>query len=153
MDYFSRFINNTVIMEVVKRKTCLDIERRFDCYCKTVLTNKMRDYKVEEARRREKEISLELLWNEVGTYEEQFFVKVVRIDENELELENEELHNALLLLPKDKSQIIIFYYFYGMTDKEISESLNLNRTTVRNRRYSALATLRKLIIGGKYEQT
>ena len=40
-----------------------------------------------------------------------------------------------------------------MTDKEISESLNLNRTTVRNRRYSALATLRKLIIGGKYEQT
>lgn len=132
-------------------KTSFDIERRFDCYCKTVLTNKMRDYKVEEARRREKEISLELLWNEVGAYEEQFFVKVVRVDDNEFELESEELHNALLLLPDDKSQIIIFYYFYGMTDKEISEKLKLNRTTVRNRRYSALATLRK-ILGGYYEQ-
>ena len=140
-------------MEVVKRKTCLDIERRFDCYCKTVLTNKMRDYRVEEARRREKEISLELLWNEVGTYEEQFFVKVVRVDENEFELVNEELHNALLMLPDDKSHIIISYYFYGMTDKEISEGMNLNRTTVRNRRYSALATLRKILTGGQYDQT
>jgi len=138
---------------VVKRKTCLDIERRFDCYCKTVLTNKMRDYRVEEARRREKEISLELLWNEVGTYEEQFFVKVVRVDENEFELVNEELHNALLMLPDDKSHIIISYYFYGMTDKEISEGMNLNRTTVRNRRYSALATLRKILTGGQYDQT
>jgi len=140
-------------LEVVKRKTCLDIERRFDCYCKTVLTNKMRDYRVEEARRREKEISLELLWNEVGTYEEQFFVKVVRVDENEFELVNEELHNALLMLPDDKSHIIISYYFYGMTDKEISEGMNLNRTTVRNRRYSALATLRKILTGGQYDQT
>ena len=140
-------------MEVVKRKSYADIERRFDCYCKTVLTNKMRDYKVEEARRREKEISLELLWNEVGTYEEQFFVKVVRVDENEFELVNEELHNALLMLPDDKSHIIISYYFYGMTDKEISEGMNLNRTTVRNRRYSALATLRKILTGGQYDQT
>lgn len=136
----------------MKRESFKDVEQRFDSYCKKVLANKMRNYRNEESRRKEKEISLELLWKEAGTYEETFFVKVVEVDGDEFVVESDELHEALLLLPKEKSRIILFYYFCGMTDKEISQSLNLNRTTVRNRRYSALATLRKMISGGRDER-
>lgn len=77
-----------------------------------------------------------------------FFLKVIEMDGDRFVVENDVLHEALQLLPEDKSRIILFYYFHGMTDKEISENLNLKRTTVRNRRYSALATLRRIISGG-----
>lgn len=131
-----------------KGKSYKDVEQEFDSFCKTVLKNKLRDYERKAKRKREREISLERLRETAEIYEEKFFVKVIEMDGDRFVVENDVLHEALRLLPEDKSRIILFYYFHGMTDKEISENLNLKRTTVRNRRYSALSSLRKILSGG-----
>lgn len=75
--------------------------------------------------------------------------EVVAFDGEEYQIEDSSLKEALEKLPEEKFRIVMEYYFSGKTDKEISEELRLKRTTVRNRRYSALCIIRRTLGGRK----
>ena len=46
-------------------------------------------------------------------------------------IENEDLANALTVLPDDKRDIVLLAYFLDMTDQEIADKLDLVRRTVQ----------------------
>ena len=48
-------------------------------------------------------------------------------------------------LPEENCNIILLYYFFDMTDLEISVRLGQKRTAVRNKRYRTLVALQKLL--------
>lgn len=72
-------------------------------------------------------------------------LEVVFFDGEEYQIKSDNLKEALEKLSEEKYRIIMEYYFSDKTDKEISEELRLKRTTVRNKRYSALCIIRKTL--------
>lgn len=121
-----------------------DVERSFDSYCKRVIKNRLRDYKRHEAWRKEHEISTNMISENILSNDNtEIFLEVVFFEGEGYVIRNSSLREALEKLPEEKFRIIMEYYFSGKTDQEISEELRLKRTTVRNRRYSALCIIRK----------
>lgn len=131
-------------------KSHIDVERIFDAYCKKVLKNKLIDYKRSENYRRDNEVSLFYLSakDSIAT-EDEYFVHIIKVDDEEYLIKNEDLHIALNNLTEDKCKIILLYYYDRMTDGEIAKFLDLPRTTVRYKRHVALDTLCDLISGGR----
>lgn len=131
-------------------KSYEEVEKMFDAYCKRALKNKLKDYKRNEARRRKHEISIDVMSEgEIAIAEEEMFIEILMFKGEECVIKSSSLKEALGALPEEKFNIIMFYYFFGMTDKEISTELNQKRTTVRNKRYSALYILRETLGGEK----
>lgn len=125
-----------------------DVEKMFDSYCKRSLKNKLKDYKRHEAWRRKHELSLSFLSeNELSILEDDMFVEIVVFEGEECTVRDSGLKEALKNLSEEKFNIIMFYYFFGMTDKEISNKLKQKRTAIRNKRYHALYILREFLGG------
>lgn len=55
------------------------------------------------------------------------------------------LADALHSLPEDKRKAVLLYYFMEMSDVEISELLNIPRSTVQYRRTSSFELLKKYL--------
>lgn len=53
---------------------------------------------------------------------------------SDVAIENEDLANALTVLPDDKRDIVLFAYFLDMTDQEIADKLDMVRRTVQYKR-------------------
>ena len=58
-------------------------------------------------------------------------------------IENENLANALTVLPDDKRDIVLLAYFLDMTDQEIADKLDMVRRTVQYKRAQSLKELKK----------
>lgn len=58
-------------------------------------------------------------------------------------IENEDLANALTVLPDDKRDIVLLAYFLDMTDQEIADKLDMVRRTVQYKRAQSLKELKK----------
>ena len=58
-------------------------------------------------------------------------------------IENEDLANALTVLPDDKRDIVLLAYFLDMTDQEIADKLDILRRTVQYKRAQSLKELKK----------
>lgn len=56
-------------------------------------------------------------------------------------------------LPEDKRDVILLSYFLGMTDREISEKLNVVHQTVSKRRLTTLKELREYLMKEGFEWT
>ena len=63
----------------------------------------------------------------------------------EISVADELLAEALKTLPQDRLEIVLLYYFLGMSDTEIAAHLNLVRRTVAYRRTSSLQELKKFM--------
>ena len=124
-------------------KSYEDVEKMFDTYCRRVLKNKLIDYKRAEKRRRNNEISFAVL-PDIGT-EDEILIGVINVGNKRCEIRNDELYRALMELPEENCNIILLYYFFDMTDLEISVRLGQKRTAVRNKRYRTLVALQKLL--------
>ena len=61
------------------------------------------------------------------------------------------LADALAQLPKGKRDVILLSYFLDMTDREISEKLNIVHQTVSKRRRTTLKELRKYLVKEGFE--
>ena len=61
------------------------------------------------------------------------------------------LANALAQLPEGKRDVILLSYFLGMTDREISEKLNIVHQTVSKRRRATLKELREYLVKEGFE--
>ena len=61
------------------------------------------------------------------------------------------LADALAQLPEGKRDVILLSYFLGMTDREISEKLNIVHQTVSKRRLVTLKELREYLMKEGFE--
>ena len=58
---------------------------------------------------------------------------------------------GLAQLPEGKRDVILLSYFLGMTDREISEKLNIVHQTVSKRRRATLKELREYLVKEGFE--
>ena len=126
------------------------IRHKFDRYCKKVLKEKAIDLQRQLIKRNEREVAFSGLsvkelaslavTDEYFTDEHVFSV----LGEN-VGVTDADLAGALNVLPADRRDIVLMSYFFDMTDKEISERLNMARRTVAHKRTSSLKELKKLM--------
>jgi RNA polymerase sigma factor (sigma-70 family) len=126
------------------------IEMQFDHFCKTVLSNEMRNIKKHNyyLQRNEKTFSelTEAEYNRLSlTDEYKCFKHLIKAAGCLLEIRDERLFDALCKLPEHKRDILIFSYWMGMNDKDISEELNMVRRTVNYLRKSSIQQIKKYL--------
>lgn len=128
---------------------CHGIYYRFDSYCKKVLKNELINYSKISQRIKKYETSFSdlsanqicSLYQDVDTYfKTKFYINGKYIYINDINLAD-----ALADLEENKRIIILLAYIFDMADREISEHLNLPRSTVNYRRLKALKELKNFM--------
>lgn len=97
------------------------VRHQFDSFCRKVLREEARDYKRHIAWRSDHEVSLSELSEE---QERQMYVldeypseqTHFHVQGYDVAIENEDLANALTVLPDDKRDIVLLAYCLDMTD-------------------------------------
>ena len=132
------------------------IQNQFGGFCVKVLKNEARYIQREYARRREQEKSLDdLTANELEQtaskdryFNDEHVFEVMGIP---VVVTGNLLADAIAQLPEEKRNVILLSYFLGMSDREISERLNVVRQTISKRRLVTLKELRKYLIKEGFE--
>lgn len=131
-------------------------QHSFDAYCKRILKNESSDYHRRMNVLRQYEIPFSMLPQgmlaQLSVWDE-YFKDTYRFEARgfEIFIADELLAEALKTLPKDRLEIVLLYYFLGMSDPEIAAHLNLLRRTVAYRRTSSLQELKKFMEGNADE--
>lgn len=126
------------------------IRLQFDCLAKRVVDTTVKDYQRELSRHAahvtpfselpEQELS------RIGTTDEYdsdyscFDVLGMKVKVN-----NEQLAEALKLLPEKKLDILLMFYFLEMSDAEIADLLQIDRTTSFRNRRKSLEEIKKIL--------
>ena len=124
------------------------VRHQFDSFCRKVLREEARDYERHIAWRSDHEVSLSELSEE---QERQMYVldkypseqTHFHVQGYDVAIENENLANALTVLPDDKRDIVLLAFFLDMTDQEIADKLDMVRRTVQYKRAQSLKELKK----------
>ncbi|MCI9595968.1 MAG: sigma-70 family RNA polymerase sigma factor [Firmicutes bacterium] len=121
-----------------------DIQKIFDVFCRKVLTNKLKDYHRSEVRRRKYETTLGETLSQLNvSYEwDEYFVREIRMGEYGLEIQDDDLWEALLALPETEQKIILLHAL-DFSDYKISDRINVPRRTVAEKRKRALKRLKE----------
>ena len=124
------------------------VRHQFDSFCRKVLREEARDYERHIAWRYAHEVSFSELSEELTRY-----VSVLEkypsgqthfhVQGYDVAIENEDLADALTVLPEDKRGIVLLAYFLDMTDQEIADKLDMVRRTVQYKRAQSLKELKK----------
>ena len=128
----------------------LDKQRVFDCFCKKVLKNEIRDYYDEVKRRRNKEVSFSELsereLEQLSTTDKYFSAEqIFCVLGDDVIVNDADIANALRNLPERKRDIILLSYFLELSDGEIGKKLNIIRSTVQYQRTRTLRELKKFM--------
>ena len=128
------------------------IRHQFDAFCKEVLRCEARTIYRQMARLADHEISLtEFLEDGVNLFasedEYSFDRQQFSVLGFDIAIKNDLLAEALRLLPEQRRDIILLYYFLGLNDREIGELLNILHRTISYKRTSSLKKLRKIMEG------
>ncbi len=133
-----------------KEKSEFETRCRFNAYCKRVLRNELIDYVRECKRRLNREVALD----DLAPHEAKQLFVVDKYFDNQhknafcvcgLMISDELLNEALRMLPEEKRQVIVLYYYSDMTDVEIAELISIPRSTVQYRRTSSFELLKKFL--------
>lgn len=126
------------------------VQNQFGGFCTRVLKNEAARIHNEYARQRDREKSLgdltacELL--EIATVDKHFDGEhVFEVQGKPVVVNGDLLAEAIAKLSEDKRDIILLSYFLGMSDREISEYMNMVRQTVSRWRTKTLKVLRKYL--------
>ena len=126
------------------------IQNQFGGFCVRVLKNEANNIHREHARLREREKSL----NDLNAAELEQTATTDRyfMDEHIFEVlglpvvvAGDLLAEAIAYLPEDKRNVILLSYFLGLSDRKISERMNISRQAVNRRRNTALKELREYL--------
>ena len=133
------------------------LEQSFDSFCKTVIRNEAFKAQREASAREARTVPLSSLPanGESAAFAEDtyrphrtvFWVRGKRAF----------VHDPMLaqaiawLIPRNR-EIILLYYFFELTDREIGRMTGMSASTVRNRRRAALRRLRELLEVMGYER-
>mgnify|MGYP000293814719 FL=1 len=132
------------------------IQNQFGAFCTTVLKNEARYIQRECTRRRDQEKPLgELTASELeqtATWDKYFMDEhVFEVQGLPVVVTGDLLADALAQLPEGKRDVILLAYFLEMTDREISEKLNIVHQTVSKRRLVTLKELREYLMKEGFE--
>lgn len=126
------------------------IQLQFDTLTKRVIDTTVKDYNREISRRSKKEVAFsdisDLTVEKTGTtdkYDCDFTCFEILGDK--VRVSNEALGNALKQLSERKLMIILMFYFLEISDKEIAEILNMDRSTAFRIRKSTLEEIKNLV--------
>ena len=127
------------------------IQNQFGAFCVKVLKNEARYIQREYARLRDQEKSLgeleqTVVWDKHFMDEHVFNVQGLPVV-----VAGDLLADALAQLPEGKRDVILLSYFLGMTDREISDKLNIVHQTVSKRRLVTLKELREYLMKEGFE--
>ena len=124
------------------------IQCQFDCKLKKVVKGIVRNYRKELARRQAKEVSFcelpeivvekLIVWDD---YESEY--TTFDVCGTEIRVLDEELAEALKQLPEQSRNIVLMFFFLDMSDSEIGEKLNINRSTSYRHRRNSLEEIKK----------
>ena len=126
------------------------IQNQFGGFCTRVLKNEANRIHNEYARQRELEKSLDAVTPEeleqIAVMDKYFQDDhVFEVLGKQIVVTGDLLADAIAKLPKRKQDIILLSYFLGMTDREISEYLNVVRQAVSSHRARILKELRGIL--------
>ena len=127
------------------------IQNQFGAFCVKVLKNEARYIQREYTRLRDQEKSLgeleqTVVWDKHFMDEHVFNVQGLPVV-----VAGDLLADALAQLPEGKRDVILLSYFLGMTDREISDKLNIVHQTVSKRRLTTLKELREYLMKEGFE--
>ena len=141
--YFSLHSERGCDFETIKL-----LKDKFDCKLKKVVKGIVRNYRKELARRQAKEVSFcelpeivvekLIVWDD---YESEY--TTFDVCGTEIRVLDEELAEALKQLPEQSRNIVLMFFFLDMSDSEIGEKLNINRSTSYRHRRNSLEEIRK----------
>jgi len=134
-----------------------DKQHAFDSFCKKVLKNEARNYYDELKQRKDREVTFSGLSEQdikqLATVDKYFAsVHIFSVLGHAVIVNDDLIAEALRSLPESKRDIILLFYFLGLSDKEIGKRLNLIRTTVQYQRAGTLQQLKKFIWGQADEE-
>jgi len=123
----------------------------FNGYCKRALRNAASNARRDTGRRQIKEVSFSDLTPEeteqLYTYDNYFVEEATEPGYcvGGKKITAKLIADALHTLPNEKRKAVLLYYFFGMTDVEIGELLDIPRSTVQYRRTSSFELLKNFL--------
>ena len=126
------------------------VQNQFGGFCTRVLKNEANRILNEYARQRDREKSLDELspdeLAQAASYDKYFQDEYVfEVLGQKVFVVGDLLAEALSQVPEDQRDVILLSYFLGMTDREISEQLNVVRQAISKRRSGILKELREYL--------
>ena len=124
------------------------IQCQFDCKLKRVVKNIVRNYRKELRRCRNKEISFcelpEIVVEKLAVWDEyESDYTAFDVCGIEIRVLDDELADALKALSEKDRNIVLMYFFLGMSDTEIGDKMKIDRTTSFRIRKSSLDKIEK----------
>lgn len=127
------------------------LEQTFDSFTKTVAKNKSIDILREYDRQVKREIPLEdMSPSDIGnrasstdTY--RLYSRAYQVRNYVIHVSDPVIGEVLQHLTPQRREVILLYYFLGYNDAEIGRLLQIDNTTAKYRRSSALKRLKKLM--------
>lgn len=130
----------------------------FESYCKTAIDNAILKESQRKKARRKWQLSLSALTDAVlyalvekddMEIEHEDAYQVFNVRGMDIPVFNKRLAQAIsCLLPKDR-EIILLYYFWGMTDERIAQSMGMTIPTVNRHRKAAKQKMRSFLEDAK----
>ncbi len=129
-------------------------EQTFDSYVKLLIRNEARNARKELARRAKREVSLSSLpYGDLPAVSNEGQEKFgVHINGGEVEVSDCLLGQAIMSLVPKWRDVIVMYYFLGMSDKKIGGAIHLTTGAVRYRRKMALERLKTMLEAIGYDE-
>lgn len=126
------------------------IRLQFDCLVKRVVDTTVKDYQRELCRRAAHEIAFSELpeqeLNCIGTTDEyDSDYTCFEVLGTKVKVNNEQLAEALKLLPEKKLNILLMFYFLEMSDAEIADLLQVDRSTSFRNRRNSLEEIKRIL--------
>ena len=123
--------------------------RQFVLFCRAALMYEKKNYYNEQRNRAERETYMEMLSLRQSEMIEKIFdtyhADYFSVMGYEIGIIDGDLAQALRELPDKKIQIVLLYYFVGLSDREIGEIYGTGRTTICDQRNNAIKKLRRLM--------
>ncbi len=134
------------------------VQCRFESCLKKVIRSVIKDYRKELKRRKEKEIPFSELPNIMvnnfaiwDDYETDY--TLFNVCGTDIRVLDDELANALKKLSQKNRENLLMYYFLEMSDREIGELMNIDRSTSFRIRKKSLDEIREILKEAKqYEE-
>ena len=119
-----------------------------DCKLKRVVKGIVRNYRKELKRRRNKEISYcelpEIVVEKLAVWDEyESDYTAFDVCGIEVRVLDDDLAEAIKYLSEKDREILLMYFFLGMSDTEIGDRLKINRSTSFRSRKNSLEELKK----------
>ena len=123
--------------------------RQFVLFCRAALMYEKKNYYNEQRNRAERETYMEMLSLRQSEMIEKIFdtyhADYFSVMGYEIGIIDGDLAQALRELPDKKIQIVLLYYFVGLSDREIGEIYGTGRSTIWDQRNNAIKKLRLLM--------